>query len=224
MRRLATVASVLLALAAATRAPAQELNLATTSTARPGIVEVRTGVDHAFLAEAGYHHVLAWQDRQIFVGGDVALPWARLDLGDYRVRATVGLPYGTEHWKLAGWLSPTLRGTDNAASRMDAIGVDVRLTGGYYALRWFVAGEVGIDWVAATHITFSDAYRTSVYSGARDGWYRMTGGTAYAGLHGGVSFSSFDVILRAGHPRTTALESQTLPLYLTVGVNVALPR
>jgi len=223
MRRLGTAASVLLALAAATKAPAQELNLANTSTARPRIVEARTGLDHALLGEVGYRHVLAWQDRQVFVGGAVAVPWARADLGDYRVRATVGLPLGTEHWKLAGWLSPTLRGTQNAASRMTALGVDSRLTGGYYARRWFVAGEVGLDWVATTHIAFRDAYRTRVYAGAKDGWYRLPGGTAYAGLHGGVSFSSFDLVLRAGHPRTTALEQQTVPFYLTAGVNVTLP-
>ena len=224
MKRLAMAASVVLALAAATRASAQELNLATTSTARPSIVEVRTGMDHALLGEVGYRRVLAWGDRQIFVGGDVASPWAKVDLGDYRLRATVGVPLGTQHWKLAGWLAPTLRGTENAASRMAALGADVRLTGGYYARRWFAAGEVGLDWIAATHITFSDAYRTRAYAGARDGWYRLPGGTAYAGLHAGVSFSSFDVIVRAGHPRTTALESQTVPLYVTVGVNVALPR
>jgi hypothetical protein len=107
---------------------------------------------------------------------------------------------------------------------MTALGVDPRLTGGFYARRWFIAGEVGFDWVAATRITFSDRYRTNVYAGARDGWYRNPGGTGYVGLHGGVSFSSFDVVVRAGHPRTTALESQTVPLYVTVGVNVALPR
>lgn len=223
MIRLATVASVVLALAAAARASAQELNLATTSTARPSIVEVRTGLDHGFLGEVGYRRVLAWQDRQIFVGGDVVMPWAEADLGDYRVRATVGLPFGWEHWKLAGWLSPTLRRTENVASEMTALGVDLRLTGGYYARRWFIAGEAGLDWNAATRIAFSDAYRTRVYSGAKDGWYRTPGGTTYTGLHAGVSFSSFDVIVRAGHPRTTALDQQTVPLYVTVGVNVTLP-
>ena len=107
---------------------------------------------------------------------------------------------------------------------MAALGVDLRLTGGYYSRRWFVAGEAGLDWIAATHITFSDAYRTRAYAGARDGWYRLPGGTAYTGLHAGVSFSSLDVVVRAGLPRTTALESQSVPLYVTVGVNVALPR
>jgi len=224
MNRLALVASVVVALASGTGASAQELNLAATSADRPGIVEVRAGIDHAFLGELGYHRVLAWQDRQLFVGGDVAVPWAKADLRDYRVRATVGLPLGGQRWKVAGWLSPTLRGTDNAASEMAALGVDLRLTGGYYARRWFVAGEAGVDWVAATHVAFSDAYRNQVYAGAKDGWYRTPGGTVYTGLHAGVSFSSFDVILRAGLPRTTALDSQILPVYVTLGVNVALPR
>jgi hypothetical protein len=222
MRRLALVSSAVLALAATTRASAQELNLAATSTARPSIVQARSGMDHAFLGEVGYRHVLAWGDQQFFVGGDVAMPWAKVDLRDYRLRATGGLPFGGQRWKLAGWLSPTVRGTENAASEMTSLGVDLRLTGGYYAPRWFIAGEVGLDWIAATHITFSDAYRTSVYSGARDGWYRTPGGTFYTGFHAGVSFSSFDVIVRAGHPRTTALEPQTVPFYLTLGVNVAL--
>lgn len=222
MKRLAiAVSAVLVQLAA--RASAQELNLATTNAERPGTVGVRGGVDHAFLGEVGYRRVLVWGERQLFVGGDVGVPWARPDLGDYRVRATVGLPLGFEHWKLAAWVSPTLRGTENAASDLVALGADLRLTGGYYARRWFVAGETGIDWVAATRVTFSERYRTLVYSGAKNGWYRTPGGTTYAGLHGGVSFSSFDLIVRAGLPRSTALEEQPLPFYLTLGVNVALP-
>jgi hypothetical protein len=221
--RLAIVSAVL-ALAGAASTPAQELNLATTSTARPSIVEVRTGFDHAFLGGLGYRRVLAWGDQQLFLGGDAALPWARLDLRDYRLRATAGLPLGGQHWKVAGWLSPTLRGTRNAASDMAALGVDVRLTGGYYARRCFLTAEAGLDWAAATHITFSHAYRSRVHSGAKDGWYRYPGGTVYGGLQAGVSFSSFDVIVRAGHPRTFALEQQTVPFYVTVGLNVALPR
>jgi len=158
----------------------------------------------------------------LLAGGDVTMPWAKPDFRDYGVRATVGLPLGGRHWKLAGWLSPTLRGTENAGADMTAIGADLRLTGGYYARGWFLAGEAGIDWIAATHIAVSDAYRTRVYAGAKDGWYGLPGGTVSAGLNAGLSFSSFDLVLRAGLPRTTSLAAQTLPAYLTVGVNLAL--
>ena len=89
---------------------------------------------------------------------------------------------------------------------------------------WFVAGELGVDWVAATHVTLQRCLPEPGYPGAKDGWYRVPGGTTYAGLQAGLSFSSFDVVLRAGLPRTTALEPQTVPVYLTLGVNVALPR
>ncbi len=216
------VVSSVIALAAAT-ASAQELNLATLTVDRPDVVSVRTGLDHAFVGEIGYRRVLAWGERQILLGGDFELPTATPDLGDYRARLTAGLPLGTEHWKITGWLDPTLRGTRNVASDMMAVGADLRLVGGYYARRWFLAGEAGVDWVASTRITFSDAYRSRVYGGARDGWYRTPGGTTYAGLQGGVSFSSFDVVMRAGQPRTTSLATQTIPLYVTLGVNVALP-
>ncbi len=223
MKRLAIAVSAVIAQLVAGSASAQELNLATTSADRPGIVAVRGGVDHALLGEVGYRRVLSWGERQLFVGGDVGVPWAKPDLGDYRVRTTVGLPLGLESWKLAAWVSPTLRGTENVASDMIALGADLRLAGGYYAPRFFVAGEAGVDWVAATRVTFSERYRTLVYPGAKNGWYRTPGGTTYVGLHAGVSFSSFDLIVRAGHPRSTALDEQTLPCYLTMGVNVALP-
>ncbi len=218
------MAGLILALATATRASGSELNLATASTARPSIFLLRTGVDHAIVTEVGYRRVLAWGEQQVFVGGDFAVPWGSLDLRDYRARVSVGLPVvGGQHWKLAGWLSPTVLGTRNAGDDMIAVGTDLRLTGGYYDRGWFIAGELGLDWVAATHVTLSGAYRSQGYAGARDGWYAIPGGTAYAGLQAGLTFSSVDVVLRAGLPRTTTLAPQTLPAYLTLGVNTALP-
>jgi hypothetical protein len=221
MSALARIASVAVVAAAAASASAQELNLAATSAARPNVVVLRSGIEHALVGELGYRRVLTWGDRQLLVGADVALPWARADLRDHRVRAMVGAPFGGRHWKLAGWLAPTLRGTGNAASDMTALGVDARVTGGYYARRWFTAAEGGVDWNATTHVALREAYRTRVHSGAKDGWYRNPGGTTYAGLQAGLSFSSFDVVLRTGLARTTALDAQTIPVYATAGVNVA---
>jgi hypothetical protein len=123
---------------------------------------------------------------------------------------------------LSASVAPTLRSTDNATSRMLGVGADVRLVGGWYAPGGFIAAEAGVDWVAATHVRVSEAYRTRVYAGAQDGWYGLPGGTFYAGLQGGVSFSRFDVVARAGETRSTALTSQTVPFYLSLGVNLAL--
>ena len=216
MNRLA----VALVLVAPLAARAQELNFSTTSAARPNIVQARTGLDHAFVAEVGYLRAI---DDGLFLGGDVAMPWAMPDLGDYRLRATAGLQLlGAQHWRIAGWLSPTLRATGNVASSMVALGSDVRVAGGYYSRGWFVAGELGFDWVAATHVSFSQAYRKQVYARAQDGWYGLPGGTTYAGLHGGLSFSSFDLVLRLGQPRTQSLALQTVPFYATLGVNLSL--
>ena len=76
---------------------------------------------------------------------------------------------------------------------------------------------------SASRIAISDAYRAN-YPGARDGWYRLPGGTAYAGLQAGLSFGTFEVVARAGHPRTPSLAPQSVPFYVTGGVNVSLPR
>lgn len=210
-----------LVLAAAGPAGAEELNLAVTSTAQPTIVSARTGLDHAFVAELGYRRVLSWRERPLVVGADVELPWAEPDLGDHRLRLVIGAPLlGDQAWKLSGWIGPAARGSEDAASRMEALGVDAHVTGGYYVRRWFAAAELGIDWVATTHVSLTDAYREHVFEDAQSGWYSTPGGTLYGGLQAGLSFRSFDVVLRAGQTRTLALDAQTIPLYVTLGVNV----
>jgi hypothetical protein len=217
--------TILIALAMLAPLPAfaQEVNFAATRAERPNLLEVRTGVDHGFVGQVGYRRAISLGDRNLFVGADLEMPWAAPDLNDYRVRASAGLELaGGDHWKVAGWIAPTLRGTQNVASTMTALGADLRLLGGYYSRGWFVAGEAGFDWVATTRMSFSEKYRTQVYAGAQDAWYANPGGTIYAGMHGGISFSSFDVVLRLGQPRAINLAQQALPFYLTLGVNAAL--
>lgn len=203
-------------------AAAQEVNLATTTTERPHLVRVRTGLDHAFTAQLGYDHVVAPCDRVLIAGVEITLPWAHPDLGDYQVRLGATTPL-VEHgpWKLAGRLGPTVRGAGTAAGRMTALGAELGLSAGYHGDRGFVAAEAAADWAAATHVRHSDAYRDGIYADADDGWYRSTGGTIRAGVHGGVSFRGVDLVLRVGRPFAIDLEGQTLPFYATVGVNVA---
>jgi hypothetical protein len=226
MRRAFTFAFGIACAALAAPAVAEEVNLATATAERPNLLLVRTGIDHAFVLELGYRRVVEWGGHAILLGGDVTLPWASPDLGDFRARlGAAATLYGDSGrgWKLVGSLSPTLRATQNAAATEHAIGADVRLTGGYYG-SWWCAAEIGLDWAATTHVEHSAAYRDTVYADAKDGWYANPGGTLYAGMNGGVSIGSVDLAVRVGVPRTMGLQSQAIPFFALVGVNVAMPR
>jgi hypothetical protein len=212
-------AMVILGLLAPTVARAQEVNLGALDQAS-NIVHVRTGAEYGFVAGAGYGRVVSFLDRQLVLGGDFTLPWAGLDLSDYRLRVSALVPIvGGRRWKLAGSIAPTLRGTKNDISRMTDVGADLGVVGGYYAPRWFVAGELGFDWAMSTYVHHTDAYRSLVYAGARDGWYANPGGNLRAGLQGGVSFGRTDVILRLGEVRDTGGAPPLLPFYGTLAVD-----
>src|SRR5262249_45483220 len=164
----------------------------------------------ALVWELGYVRVIDLSGHRLFLSGELELPTASADFGDYRLRlgaSTILLGEHARRWRLAGALSPTLRATSNALANMTSARADVRLTGGWYSEGGFVAAEAGLDWSAATYISNSAAYRMT-YPGAQDGWYDSTGGTIYAGLVGGLSFGHWDAILRVGVPRAVDLSPQ----------------
>jgi len=136
---------------------------------------------------------------------------------DYRVRVGALAPIvGTRRWRLAGAVAPTLRGTRNDIGDMTSVGMDLAVHGGFYALHWFIAGELGFDWAITTHITHSELYRQTVYAGARDGWYAVAGGNARAGLQAGASFGQHDVVLRAGKLVDMGGAPPLFPIYATL--------
>lgn len=201
-------------------ARSQEINLSTLDDGSPNRIHVRTGAEHAFVFGVGYARAVPFLDRRLLLHGDVSLPWAELDISDYRVRAGALAPIvGTGGWKVAGDLAPTLRGTDDRAGRMTNLGLDAGLLGGYYARHWFVAGEVGFDWAISTYVAHSDRYREQVYADARDGWYGDSGGNVRVGLQTGASFGLYDLVLRAGAVRDVAGEPPLLPLYATLALD-----
>ena len=216
MHAAAVSTTVVLGLLVSTGARAQELNLGALDQAQ-NRVSVRTGAEYGFVAGVGYARVVPFLDRQLVLTSDFTLPWAGLDLSDYRLRVGAVMPIvGARRWKLAGSIAPTVRGTKNDISRMTDVGADIGLVGGYYAPRWFAAGELGFDWAMTTYLAHSDAYRSTVYAGARDGWYANPGGNLRAGLQGGVSFGRYDVVLRVGAVRDTSGEPPLLPFYGTL--------
>lgn len=214
MKSLIAVIAVLLA---APLAHAQDINFGAVDD-DTHVVTVTTGAEHGLVLGAGYARVLALPDRQLVLGGDVALQWAEVDASDFRVRAGALAPiawYG--RWTLVGGVMSVVRGTDNEAARMINLGTDVSVLAGYYAPRWYAALETGFDWAFATHVDHSDTYRMQVYADARDGWYGNPGGTLRAGIQGGVSFGGNDIILRAGRLHDIEGKPALFPFYATLG-------
>jgi hypothetical protein len=209
--------AVLLGLCAPLAARAQEINFGALQEAEPNRVHLRTGAEHGFVLGVGYSRTVPLFDRMLVLTGDLTLPWAELDVADYRARAGFMLPLiGPERWKLAGGIAATLRGTDNELGRMTNVGADFAFAGGYYAPRWFAAGEFGFDWAATTYVDHHEEYREIVYEDAEDGWYLSPGANIRAGLQGGLSLGRYDVILRAGMVRDITGEPPLLPFYGTL--------
>ncbi len=211
-------AALLFTFAAAPRVSrAQEINLATLDDAEPNRVSLRTGAEHGFVAGLGYARTVRLLGRSLVVDGDVTVPWAGLDASDHRARVGVLVPIVSfGGWKLAAALAPTLRATKNDLARMTSLGVDASATVGYYARRWFAAGELGFDYALTTRINHSDEYRNGVYPGARDGWYINPGGMFRGGGQAGASLGRHDLALRAGVLRDMQGGPPVLPLYATL--------
>jgi len=207
-------------LAAPLAARAQEVNLSLLDDEPANRVHVRTGAEYGFVASVGYARTVSLLDRRLLLTGDGTVPWAGLDASDYRVRVGALVPIvGSRRWRLAGTIAPTVRGTQNAAATMTSLGADLGVQGGFYARHWFVAGETGLDWAMTTHITHSDEYRTTVYAGARDGWYAMPGGNIRYGLQAGASFGRYDLVLRAGQLVDVGGAKPLLPFYGTLALD-----
>lgn len=119
----------------------------------------------------------------------------------------VGPAAGRGAWRITVKAMPLVRSTRNEVNHMTNVGIDAGLIGGYYAQRWFIATETGIDWAAATYIKHSERYRETSYEGAKDGWYSTI----------------WDIVLRAGQMRDYQFRLPFVPVYLVVGLNIHLP-
>jgi hypothetical protein len=219
MKALGIVAAVVLALLFAWPARAQEVNLARIEESQNRVF-LKTGAEYGLVAGLGYSRAVPFLGRTILVGGDLTAPIAGLGSMDYRLRASLLAPIvGAQGWKLAGTFAPTLRATDNDAGRLINLGVDVGALGGWYALGWFAAGELGFDWAITTHVTHSDRYRQLVFDGARDGWYASPGGNVRAGVQAGVSLARSDLVVRVGVLRDAGGNKPMLPAYVTLALD-----
>jgi hypothetical protein len=175
------------------------------------------GLDPAVLATAGIGRVLSVGQRPLLAYLESSIAMGDLDLRDYRAR--LGVQASMLSWRdmrLTGNVAFVTRGTRNPIFDATSMGADVGGTIGMYRPRWFVAGEAGYDKAIITHLAHSDQYRTQYYADAKDGWYIDTGGIRRFGLVGGISRGRWDLVLRAGVPRTQRGNSLVAPAYATM--------
>lgn len=219
---IAALAIAVAAVAICGPATAQDLNFGALRSDDRHVLHVGVGVEDAAVASLGYAHLLPLLGRTLVLGGSLDVVPAHAS--DWRLRFGTAAPFASG----GGWMAGAktlgiLRNARNDMNRMTNLGVEASLFGGFYAERWFLAADAGVDWATATYIRHTDAYRRLVYEGARDGWYSSTGAALVYGLSGGYSFSNVDIVVRAGQRRDFSLATWLLPFYATVGVDIRFP-
>lgn len=203
-------------------AAAQDLNFGALRSDDRHVFHMGVGVEDAMVASFGYGHLLPLLGRTFVLGGELDV--VPVHVSDSRLRVGAVAPVAS----YGGWMAGAkvlgiLRNASNDVNRMTNLGVEPSLFGGFYAKRWFLAAEAGVDWAPATYIHHTESYRRLVYEDARDGWYSSTGANLVYGVSGGYSFSNVDLVVRAGQRRDFRLATWLLPFYATLGVEVRLP-
>ncbi|MEM6991336.1 MAG: hypothetical protein AAF721_12580 [Myxococcota bacterium] len=225
MSRLAALGVFVSIASAPALAAAHEVNFGALGGDRPNLLYARGGAEYGFVAGVGYGRVFRIANRPLVLSGDLTMPIAMPDFGDYRARVGVQIPIVYKRGAvLAARVAPAVRGNDNTIARMTSLGTDTGVLAGYYAKRWFIAGEVGIDAAWTTHIEHADRYRVTQNPAAKDGWYAVTGGNVYYGLLGGYSFEFADLMLRVGQSRNLSNgKTGFLPAYATLNISFRFP-
>jgi hypothetical protein len=218
------LAVTLVLAAAATLVTARTARAQAWSRLEPGqqAVTLETGLESGVVTSVGYAAGLraAALDRTVMPFVQATLPVARPDLGDWAGRAGAQVSLLAAGWfDLSAQAAFDVDETENNIHRATALRTDLVLLGGHYGRRWFAVAEAGYDHAWLTYIKSSDWYRTYIFAGARDGWYRNTGGTLHAGAKGGVRLGPIEAVLRAGVTKSEDLKDLDLPFYATLGAN-----
>jgi hypothetical protein len=204
--------SLFAAVAIALPAAAQEVTNLPDGTRQS--VSIDLGLQSALITRATY-------SRHISSGvlyGRFTLPSASLDLRDIAFEAGGQIPaIASGNWKLQVSFAPVMRMTRNDFFSATALGVRAALLPGYQGDRWGLMAEVAYEKILATHLNHSSLYRSVAYSGGKDGWYSLTGGTLQAGLRGGYRVGRVELSMAAGVLASEGLNAVAPPFYGTLG-------
>jgi len=151
----------------------------------------------------------AFAGERLSLAGWADVTWVAgsIDFDDARYRVGLradGVKSGP--WRLRASVAPALRTLSTSAFSATALGTDFQLQPGLDWGRFSAEIDLGFDQQWLTYVAPTDAYRETVYSGARDGWYRTTGFTPRVGAGVALRVASFEIGARGGWERTGALD------------------
>ena len=213
--------AVVIMIALAASASAQNVNWRSVGEDQPNIVRVITGYDYGAAIQAGYYRFVDL-GRPVLLGLDYTQPMGSDLLDDFKVR----LGGEVEVVEYDGF-SATVRILSNFRRyetdyvRIVSFGSELAGVVGYYNTSWYAAGELGFDKAIATHMKHSEILR-SYFPGITDGWYLPTGGNWFYGIQAGKTIgNSLELNLRAGATNAQFQdENAMLPYYVQLGVGV----
>lgn len=179
-------------------------------------------MDPTFAIAAGYAQSCELQaiDRNVTLTADITLPIFLVDLKHYRIKIGTRVPLlGSKNWNIINRFNIKNKGTDNIVYTGNVWSIEEGLLLGYFAGKWFVAGEVDYDKFLFTHLKHSNWYKENVYADAKDGWYTGTGGNIKLGMQAGYTFrNKIELSLGFGLSKTESLNDPVgLPFFMTIG-------
>jgi len=154
-------------------------------------------------------------DRPVSVGVMLSAPSVLLDGRHARHEVFARAPlFERERFKIIDRLALFHQSTSNPLYHSRGLGLAENIIVGYFAPRAWIAGELGMRFTFANHITHSDRYIEDVNPDAQSGWYRATVALLQIGAQAGVHIADrVELSLRAGIDTTFRGQGRTAPLF-----------
>jgi len=197
---------------------AQNINWKNLEPSQKHIVNLNVGFDNATVVGIGYGYHLQTK-MPLVLNVEYSMPLGDNHFDDFKTK--IG---GQLNVIQAGNFFTTVkaygvfRRYQNDYARMFNFGSEFSATAGWYAHKWFAAGEFGFDKAITTKLQHSNLMK-EYNPGLQSGWYIPDGGNFLYGLQAGYSFHRNDVYAKVG--RTVAQDLKTkaiMPLYFQLGV------
>lgn len=167
-----------------------------------------------------YGHTFRIAGQPVLAGGELGFVAGSDQFDDGKAALYLGTSLrAARHWQLPLTIGAGTVFSRNKLFRGNTLEASFGLQPGYYRNKWFAAADLQYHRLLLTRLHHTDYYREAYYEGAKDGWFRQSGGRFQAGFCGGISFGKHDLNLRAGMSLTHDFSPGLLPAYAVLEYN-----